>query len=123
MFWSPNQASSSSLQAWWPKPETVDMVGIDIYVGPGATFANTYGDFYDAFAKKYNKPFVIGETGTKSGNVADKESWVKALASADLSAYPCFKSVSWFEYYKGYDFRVAVGQSDSVLKETMANFE
>ena len=38
-----------------------------------------------------------------------KEAWVTQLATVDLSWFPCYKSVSWFEYEKGgYDYRIIV---------------
>ncbi|KAI4216027.1 MAG: hypothetical protein LQ351_001523 [Letrouitia transgressa] len=46
MFWSPNQNTTSEpVDGWWPGADYVDIVGIDIYPDPGATFASTYGDF------------------------------------------------------------------------------
>ncbi|KAL9065392.1 MAG: hypothetical protein Q9161_008248 [Pseudevernia consocians] len=83
MFWSPNADSVSNIQGWWPGANYVDIVGLDVYLQPGATFASTYGPFYNAFAKTYNKHLCIGETASGNDAVADKEAWVKQLADTD----------------------------------------
>ncbi|KAM0803710.1 heterokaryon incompatibility protein-domain-containing protein [Usnea florida] len=85
MFWSPNSDSVSNIQGWWPGANYVDIVGLDVYPQPGATFASTYGPFYDAFATTYDKHFCIGETGAGNDAVADKEAWVKQLADTDVT--------------------------------------
>ena len=128
MFWCPNQPkegdSIDGIRGWFPGPDYVDIVGIDVYPAePGATFASAYGDFYDKFARAYNKHFCIGETGVRQGgSVAGKEEWVRQLANADVSAYPCYKSATWFEFDKGVDFRIVEGQSTATIKETLSNF-
>lgn len=123
MFWSPNSDSVSNIQGWWPGANYVDIVGLDVYPQPGATFASIYGPFYNAFAKTYNKHFCIGETGSGNDAVADKEAWVKQLANTDVSAYPCYKSATWFEFDKGGDdFRIIEGQSAGTVTETLSNF-
>lgn len=123
MFWSPNVDSVANLNGWFPGANYVDIVGVDDYPGAGATFASAYGDFYNAFAKGYNKHFCIGETGVANGgSVSDKEAWVKQLANTDVSAYPCYVSTTWFEYDKGVDFRIIEGQSAATITETLSNF-
>ncbi|KAF6241890.1 hypothetical protein HO173_000602 [Letharia columbiana] len=123
MFWSPNEDSVANLNGWWPGADYVDIVGMDVYPNPGATFASAYGAFYDGFAQQYNKHFCIGETGAANGgSVADKEAWVARLAKGDVSAYPCYKSATWFEFYKGVDFRIVEGQSATTVTETLSNF-
>lgn len=124
MFWSPNSDSVSDLNGWFPGPDYVDIVGMDVYPGPGATFASTYGDFYNTFAQGNNKHFCIGETGAaRGGSVANKETWVTQLANTELTSYPCFKSATWFEFDKrGVDFRIVEGQSASTIGETLSNF-
>lgn len=123
MFWSPNQDSVDDLNGWFPGPDYVDIVGMDVYPESGATFASTYGEFYDAFAQGYNKHFCIGETGAyRGGSVANKEEWVTQLANTDVSSYPCYKSATWFEYDKRVDFRIIEGQSAATIQETLSNF-
>ena len=99
---------------------------MDIYPNPSKnpTFASIYGKFYDAFAVRYNKHFAIGETGAGTGAVAAKETWVKRLTNSSVSGlYPCYKSATWFEYYKGGDdFRMITGQSGTTVRETLSNF-
>lgn len=124
MFWCPNDDTTSDVEGWWPGADYVDIVGMDIYPDPGATFADTYGSFYDGFASTYNKHFCIGETGAANGGtVANKEEWVTQLANTNLSAYPCFQSATWFEFDKGGDdFRIIQGQSAATIEETLSNF-
>lgn len=96
---------------------------MDVYAFPGATFAGIFHDFYSEFARPYNKHMALGETSVAAGSVADKEGWAKQLADTDLSAYPCFISVTWFEYNgDGGDFRVVMGQDQDTIAETLANF-
>ena len=125
MFWSPNYDSNmNNLQGWWPGANYVDIVGMDYYPNPGTTFSAAFDNFYNTFAVGYNKHFCLGETGSNSGSVSAKESWLTAVSEVDLSKYPCYKSASWFEYYKGSDdFRVIIGQSAATVKQTLSNFK
>ena len=123
MFWCPNEDSISNIQTWWPGANYVDIVGIDVYPASGSTFDSVYGSFYNTFAKGYNKHFAIGETGSNSGSVSAKESWLNAVAEADLTKYPCYKAATWFEYLKGTDFRVIIGQSAATIKQSLSNFK
>ena len=122
MYWSPNNAKSADLQAWFPGADSVDIVGIDIYPKSGdATFADTYGDFYNAFAKPNNLPFVIGETAIGGSDEA-KEAWLKQLTNADYTEFPLYKSASWFEYNKEADFHILLDVSEEVREQTVSNF-
>jgi len=92
------------------------MVGIDIYPGNPApyNFTTIYGSFIDAFSTKYNKPFVIGETGagdTSSSTFTNRTAFLKTLSGYDgeASKYPTYLGFSWFEYNKEADFRVVMG--------------
>ncbi|KAK3372260.1 glycoside hydrolase superfamily [Podospora didyma] len=125
LFWCPNNAKLIDLMAeWWPGAEHVDIVGMDQYPSSlSATFKSTYGAFYDAYAKKYNKHMAIPETATKPDNATLKQAWVRALASADVRAeFPCLQSVTWFELHKSWDYRVVMGQDKSVRDRTLSNF-
>lgn len=106
MFWSPNQASSSDLQAWFPTQGKVDIVGIDIYPRSQQTFGDVYGDFCKTFSTNKNIPFVIGETGAGPDL---KEHWLREVASGDPNACPQYVGFSWFDYNKEADFRVVAG--------------
>ena len=121
MFWSPNNAGgdSSSLNQWWPGPETVDVVGIDIYPTSHVSFAGAYKDFHDNFAAKYDKPFVIGETGYSSSSDEDKTYWLQQLSSTEAkSQLEKYQGFSWFEYNKEQNFYVA-SHGDGVAKEVL----
>lgn len=77
MFWSPNQATfAQSLvsDGWWQGPDTVDIVGIDIYPKSHETFAESLSSCpnYAGFSWfEYNKEVVFyvashGDTVAKS---------------------------------------------------------
>ena len=120
MFWSPNNLGggpASTLDEWWPGDSKVDLVGIDCY--PQAfnqTFEWCYKDFYDRFSTDKHKPFAIGETGA-SGDL--KEPWLQELVSQRREEYPNYISMAWFEYNKGVDFRLVMGNK-TTLEETKA---
>ena len=126
LFWCPNNAKSIDLMAeWWPGADHVDIVGMDQYPGSAsATFKSTYGAFYDAYAKKYSKHMAIPETATKPDSATLKQAWVRALASADVrTEFPCLQSVTWFELHKSWDYRVLMGQNESMRGQTLSNFK
>ena len=55
--------------------------------------------------------------------MSNKEAWVTQLANTDVSAYPCYKSATWFEFDKGGDdFLIIEGQSAGTVTETLSNF-
>jgi len=132
MYWSPNNADSSALQPWFPSPSTIDIVGIDIYPTSGVpTFADTYGDFYNAFAKPNNLPFAIGETGiqvgqSSSASVSEREQWLKNIInpSEGLGDFPLYFSATWFEYgppTNGITYYIVEGLSKSEVDQTISN--
>lgn len=125
MFWCPNYDAVANIQPWWPGADYVDIVGMDNYPPGYTTFASAYGDFYEAFAARYNKHFCIGETGSfNGGTVEEKEAWISQLANVDRNEFPCFKSVTWFEYYKTeYDYRIIMGQLPATIEETLSYFK
>ena len=122
MFWSPNQVSDAQSlvsDGWWPGPDTVDIVGIDIYPRSHQTFAEIYQDFHDTFAKAFNKPFVIGETGYSTSSDSDKTYWLEQLSSAEaLSSCPNYAGFSWFEYNKEVVFYVATN-GETIAKSVL----
>jgi len=132
MYWSPNQASSSSLQPWFPSPSTIDIVGIDVYPRDGVqTFAEAYGDFYNAFASPNNLPFAIGETGIQEGSdgtvsLSVRQQWLKNIInpSEGLGDYPLYFSATWFEYgppVNDITYYIVYGLSKSEVDDTIAN--
>ncbi|KAJ3826858.1 glycoside hydrolase family 26 protein [Lentinula raphanica] len=125
MFWCPNWADASSLEQWFPKDaSTVDIVGMDAYPQSQQSFDDVYGSFYDAFAKKNNIPFAIGETGPGKGDDSLKEYWLKQIAEVDVQdKYPLYIAGCWFEYYKGFDFRIIMDQSSSIVAESKGEFQ
>jgi len=134
MYWSPNYVSDvSTLKNWFPPTSQVDIVGFDYY--PDASnlpsFDTAYGPFYNAFAKAYNIPFAIGETGTQAGgnsaSVSAKEQWLKTVINkGSYSNYPLYMSATWFEYgppANSINYYVVYGQSSSTITQTISNTE
>ncbi|KAK7981124.1 hypothetical protein PG989_013581 [Apiospora arundinis] len=132
MMWSPNGNDLDQLGNWWPGEKYVDIVSLDSYPKDKATidkgFGGLFGQVHDNFAKKYNKPFVIGETAY-TGSEADKTEWVKKLTTADdLSKYPNYKGLMWFEYnkYEGgkqNNFYVIYDHTQKEIDAVVANFK
>jgi len=114
LYWSPNNAGADvgALQQWWPGAAAVDVVGLDVYPSPGASFGSAYGAFYDAFATAHAKPFYIAETGMTKDD-GSKSAWLTQLVNPG-GAFPLYGGVSWFEYNKAGegDFRVVTGDRD-----------
>lgn len=113
-------------------PPKFDMVGVDNYPPGGTSFAKAYGEFYDGLAARYDKSFCIGETGSFDGGTVERnEAWVSDLTNVDLGRFPCYKSVSWFEYRKAsddgsspeYDYHIVQGQSRATVNQTLSNFK
>ena len=115
MFWSPNSASASDLKQWYPTSGKVDLVGIDIYPSKQQTFAETYGEFCQAFSSA-DIPFAIGETGAGPDL---KQAWLGELVSEGAKqACPNYVGFSWFEYNKEADFRV-VTDGETIAEQVL----
>ncbi|KAK8129754.1 glycoside hydrolase [Apiospora kogelbergensis] len=132
MMWSPNGNDLDQLGNWWPGAEYVDIVSLDSYPKDRATidrgFGGSFGKVHDDFAKKYNKPFLIGETAF-TGSEAEKTEWIKKLTTSDdLSKYPNYKGAMWFEYNKKENnkqnnFYVIYGHNKKEIDGVVANFQ
>lgn len=130
IFWCPNYDTVENIQPCWPGAEYVDIVGMDDYPPAETAFASVYGAFCDGFAARYNKHFCIGETGSFNGGTLEaKEAWVSQLSDVDLNRFPCYKSITWFEYLKAsddggseYDYRIIQGQLPAPVEQTLSNF-
>lgn len=131
MFWCPNYDTVENMHPCWPGAEFVDIVGMDDYPPAETAFASVYGAFCDGFAARYNKHFCIGETGSfNGGTVEAKEAWVSQLSNVDLNRFPCYKSITWFEYLKAnddgsseYNYRIIQGQLPAPVEQTLSNFK
>ncbi|KAL9613991.1 MAG: hypothetical protein Q9167_001471 [Letrouitia subvulpina] len=127
MVWSPNNVGGNSQKlisdGWWPGPETVDLVAIDIYPDPGASFEDKFGDFYKTFSVEFGKPFVIAETGSDKSDATAKKEWLEQISSAQAkSVAPNYVGFAWFEYNKdGIDFRVATGGNEDIARSVLAS--
>jgi hypothetical protein len=121
MFFTPNIADLSTYQEYYPlDPSTVDMIGVDFYPSSppeDGLFVSTMQPFYDAYVSDTTK-FAMGETGLGySAGISDRLAWAQQMTSADtLNAMPDILSISWFNYQKGYDFRIAGCDGDSVTQ-------
>eukprot|EP00918_Siedleckia_nematoides_P006502 GHVU01014159.1.p1 GENE.GHVU01014159.1~~GHVU01014159.1.p1 ORF type:complete len:440 (+),score=36.12 GHVU01014159.1:333-1652(+) len=108
MWWTPNVASAESYAQYEPDLSTVDLVGIDYYPKQltGSDFINTMKAFHDQYAVD-GRMFAIGETGLGwSGSIDDRFKWLAEITAAK-SSMPQFLSMSWFNYRKDYDYKVA----------------
>jgi len=113
MFFTPNSADIGTYEEFMPDPSTVDYIGVDHYPDQGdiSDAVDAYKPFHDAYCSQ-GIQFAIGETGLGyAGPVSDRISWLTNIASAK-SSMSCFESMSWFNYIKGYDFKV-VDPADS----------
>ncbi|KUJ15821.1 glycoside hydrolase [Mollisia scopiformis] len=134
MYWCPNvDTSSEPVAPWWPGKDTVQLVGMDFYpVSTNLpTFKSAYGAFYDTYAKGYDLPFAIAETGTQTSSGTSptteaKETWLKAIINpaSGFADYPLYCSCTWFEYgppANSIDFYIVYQQSLETVKETISN--
>jgi len=113
MFFTPNVASLSVYEEFFPSdPSTVDLIGVDYYPGEGnEDFLGVMQGFHDQYASS-STLFAIGETGLGyAGAASARVNWLQQITQAK-SSMQYLTSVSWFNYYKGYDFRV-VDPTDS----------
>lgn len=64
---------------------------------------------HDTFALAFNKPFWLGETGTRSNSVADNLQWIDTITSEDACrSMPNYQGAFWFNYRKNdLDHRVS----------------
>lgn len=78
--------------------------------------------FHDKYTNDKVK-FAIGETGWgQSADISTRLAYVAELTSdATLQALPNLIGISWFNFYKGYDFRIVTGD-DSTTASTVSFF-
>lgn len=109
MWWTPNVASAENYAQYEPDDlSTVDLVGVDYYPKElsGSDFVDTMQAFHDKYAVD-GRMFAIGETGLGwAGSIDDKFKWLAEIVAAK-SSMPQFLSMSWFNFQKEYDYKVA----------------
>ncbi|KAK4703817.1 hypothetical protein P7C70_g2397, partial [Phenoliferia sp. Uapishka_3] len=116
MWFTPNVADLAQYDEYYPDdPSTVDIIGIDWYPSDATTsFVDGVQPFHDKYTSSTTK-FAQGETGlAQAGSISDRLTWLTQMtSSATASALPNLISISWFNYYKGYEFRIVdvTGQS------------
>lgn len=122
MFFTPNVASESQYEQYYPTEGRVDIIGIDYYPSKAGSFVSTMQAFHDKYTSDTVK-FAIGETGlSQTATMADRLAYVKEITSEDtMKALPNFVGASWFNYLKGgVDFRIVSG--DSSVTATTSSF-
>lgn len=126
MWFTPNVESLSEYEEYFPDDvSTVDIIGIDYYPSTNDPSSTAFVDTMQGFHDKYCSDsliFAIGETGLGvSATIAQRLAWFEQITSAATAkAMPYFKAVSWFNYDKGYDFKIAGVTGDSVTKAYLA---
>ena len=126
MFFTPNVASLSEYEEYFPDDiSTVDIIGIDYYPSTNSPSSTAFVDAMQGFHDKYCSDdliFAIGETGLgTSATIAQRLAWLEQITSSSTaSAMKYFKAVSWFNYDKGYDFRVTGVTGDTITKNYLA---
>lgn len=112
MFFTPNVADLSTYEEYYPDdPTTVDIIGVDFYPNQGSdldsAFTTAMQGFHDKYCSDSGPIFAIGETGLGyAGSASDKVQWINAIAQSK-SSMPYMTGVSWFNYEKGYNFKIA----------------
>jgi len=122
MFFTPNIASDSEYDQYYPTQGRVDIIGIDYYPSQSGTFVSRMKNFHDKYTSDTVK-FAIGETGWgQSADITTRLAYVEELTSAEtLAALPNLIGISWFNFMKGYDFRIVTGD-DSTTSSTNSFF-
>lgn len=124
MWFTPNVADLSQYDQYYPDdPTTVDIIGIDYYPQDTSNlnFLATMQPFHDKYASATTK-FAIGETGLGgAADISTRLAWLTdATSPATASGMPHYVALSWFNYQKGYNFKVASTQGDSAVAAYLA---
>lgn len=123
MWFTPNVDTLDNYKSFFPDDvNTVDIIGVDYYPAAGALdFVQRFKPFHDEYCSDKLK-FAIGETGLATGaTMKDRLDWFKDTVSAETAAaMPHHMQVSWFNYHKGYEFRIAAVDGDWATKQFLA---
>ncbi|GAA5936615.1 hypothetical protein JCM1841_004628 [Sporobolomyces salmonicolor] len=126
MWFTPNVASLSEYEEYYPDdPSTVDIIGVDWYPMATSDFDFAYGSanmqaFHDKYTSADGTKFAIGETGLgETATMAQRLAWLQNIVDSS-STMTNMIAVSWFNYYKGYDFRIAAVSGDSIVQAYLA---
>lgn len=91
-------------QTFYPGDAYVDWICADGYNwgtstdGKWRSFEQIFADFY-AWAAPRGKPIMIGETGTREGDLGWKAKWITEMATSMKLTYPKMKAVVLFDSY------------------------
>ncbi|GAA6046941.1 hypothetical protein JCM3770_003440 [Rhodotorula araucariae] len=123
MWYTPNSASLDEYDEYFPDDaSTVHLIGVDWYPKQASNFdfANGSGGNMKAFHDKYTSSsgikFAIGEIGLgQAADMSARVAWLENIMGSN-EQMPNMLAVSWFNYYKGYDFRLAACDGASAAK-------
>ncbi|BGP02038.1 glycoside hydrolase family 26 protein [Rhodotorula toruloides] len=126
MWYTPNVASLDQYDQYFPDDaSTVDLIGVDWYPKQTDNFDFATGPasmkaFHDKYTSSSGIKFAIGEIGLgQAAPMAARVAWLENILASG-SQMPNMIAVSWFNYMKGYDFRIAACDGDSVTKTFFA---
>ncbi|GAA5891140.1 hypothetical protein JCM8208_002516 [Rhodotorula glutinis] len=127
MWYTPNVASLDEYDEFFPDDaSTVDLIGVDWYPKQTSDFDFATGSgnmkaFHDKYTSGNGIKFAIGEIGLGQGaSMSSRVAWLENIMGSN-EQLPNMLAVSWFNYYKGYDFRIAACDGDSAAKQYFAS--
>ncbi|BGP42171.1 hypothetical protein JCM10450v2_006261 [Rhodotorula kratochvilovae] len=122
MWWTPNVASLDEYDEFFPDDaSTVDLIGVDWYPKQSSNFdfANGSGNMkalHDKYTSSTGIKFAIGEIGLgQAADMSSRVEWLKNIMGSN-EQMPNMLAVSWFNYHKGYDYRIAACDGASSAK-------
>lgn len=86
-------AAGSNPAAYYPGSQWVDWVGVDAFDSSGVSFPAMFGPLYPTLTQ-FNKPILIGETGTTGAN---QVSYLGGVSSALQSNFAMVKGFMYFD--------------------------
>lgn len=120
MWFTPNVANLAQYDEYYPDdPTTVDLIGIDYYPQDinALNFIAAMKPFHDKYTSETTK-FAVGETGLASeSDMGTRLRWLTQATSVETAAsMKHYIAVSWFNYQKGYNFKIMLTSGDSAVK-------
>ena len=123
MFWSPNVETVENVTGWWPEADYVDIFGMDNYPDPGATFASSYGAFYDnSPTSTVNISVLAKPARTRVGRLRIRKHGSHSLQTPMFLPILATNLPHSSSLKKELIFVSIQGQSDSTIRETLSKF-